>query len=38
VKIRHCIALLVILCPFFKTSYAYSATFKAPIGPMPKAK
>ena len=23
---------------FFKTSYAYSATFDAPIGPMPKAK
>ena len=23
---------------FFKTSYAYSATFEAPIGPMPKGK
>ena len=23
---------------FFKTTYAYSATFEAPIGPMPKAK
>ena len=23
---------------FFKTSYAYSATFDAPIGPMPKGK
>jgi hypothetical protein len=23
---------------FFKTSYAYSATFEAPIGPKPKAK